>query len=104
MSERITEPYPTILATENAAERGLYGVWRGITYDTSPGSPFDCGVNDSRWRSPNSPMMGKVGERIYADAMTLAEREAYWAGYAWNDMYGETDSDVYDYGEDDDGY
>ena len=66
--------------------------FNGKRYETWHGSPFDRGSADSWYSRPENPHWypegSYKGQRISEDDMTLAEVEAYWAGYAHNEQFG----------------
>jgi hypothetical protein len=62
-------------------------------YDTSHGSPFDRGSADSYYGRPRAahwwPEGTGVGKEVTAKDMTPEQREAYYAGYDWNEGTGD---------------
>jgi hypothetical protein len=66
--------------------------FRGETYTTWHGSPFDRGSADSWYGRPMSPHWypegSYKGTRVEAQDMTLAEVRAYYAGYEQNEEQG----------------
>ena len=67
-------------------------VYLGVEYDRSHGSPFDRGSADSWYSRPRAahwyPMGTYKGEAVTAKDMTPEEREAYYAGYDYNEESG----------------
>lgn len=61
-------------------------------YETTHGSPFDRGSADSYYHRPRNPHKGgsggKLGWTPITD-LTPEEKEAYHAGYDWNEEYGD---------------
>lgn len=70
-----------------------YGVYEGKTYDDRHGGPFDRGAADSYYGRPKVPhyYVGGTGtsDMKSAEDMTTEEIQAYWAGYAWNEQFGD---------------
>ncbi len=66
--------------------------YKGRTYTTWHGSPFDRGSADSwygRGRDPHWwPQGSYKGQRVEASEMSAAELEAYHAGYDENEEFG----------------
>jgi hypothetical protein len=66
--------------------------FRGETYTTWHGSPFDRGSADSWYGRPMNPHWypegSYKGTRVEAQDMTLAEVRAYYAGYEQNEEQG----------------
>ncbi len=62
-------------------------------YDQRHGGPFDRGSADSYYRRGAKPHYypGDTGrgEPITEERMTKEEIEAYYAGYDWNERYGD---------------
>ena len=67
--------------------------YRGEFFSRAHGSPFDRGSADSYYHRSQVPHKGGVGgnsgPRIEAQDLTLAEMRAYYAGYEYNEQYGE---------------
>jgi hypothetical protein len=67
--------------------------YRGEVFSRAHGSPFDRGSADSYYHRAQVPHKGGVGgdsgPRIAAQDLTLAEMRAYYAGYEYNEQYGE---------------
>ncbi len=72
--------------------------FRGKTYDTSHGSPFDRGSADSYYHRGRDPHLWPSGTghgvRVEEESMRPDEIEAYHAGYDYNEQFG----DKKDYG------
>ena len=73
-----------------------YGTYKDKEYDTRHGGPFDRGAADSYYNRPIHPHY-YVGDTSFSDMvesmhMSAEETEAYLAGYAWNDEFGDTKS------------
>ena len=66
--------------------------FNGKTYKTWHGSPFDRGSADSYYGRPECPHWYPEGTykgiRVDEEDMTLEQIEAYWAGYAQNEQFG----------------
>jgi hypothetical protein len=66
--------------------------FRGVEYTTWHGSPFDRGSADSYYHRGAKPHWWPEGtgrgECITEERMSLAEIEAYFAGYDHNERYG----------------
>jgi hypothetical protein len=64
-----------------------------LNYDTSHGSAFDRGSADSHYGRPARPHMYMgatyTSDEIGASEMTPAEIQAYYAGYQWNEQFGD---------------
>jgi hypothetical protein len=69
----------------------MYGVYNGKTYESDHGSFFDRGAadfNNHRSRIPHrGGVGGDSGPRI--EALTADEVEAYYAGYDYNEHFGD---------------
>jgi hypothetical protein len=65
-------------------------------YDTRHGGPFDRGSADSYYNRPYEPHYYLGGtatsDRVEFDKMTDAQKEAYNAGYQWNEQFGDKKS------------
>jgi hypothetical protein len=63
-------------------------------FSTDHGSPFDRGTADSYYGRPKDPHKGGVGggtgKRI--DTLTRQELWQYYAGYDYNEQFGDTKS------------
>jgi hypothetical protein len=68
-----------------------YGYGKEKKYDTSHGSYYDRGSADSYYGRAKDPHRGGVGGNSgpRLPAFTDEDREAYMAGYAWNERYGD---------------
>jgi hypothetical protein len=66
--------------------------YKGQTYDSRHGGPFDRGSADSWYSRPFRPHYFEGGtyetERIEAEHMTPEQIVAYTAGYEYNEMHG----------------
>jgi hypothetical protein len=66
--------------------------FQGVEYTTWHGSPFDRGSADSYYHRGAKPHWWPEGtgrgECITEERMSLAEIEAYFAGYDHNERYG----------------
>lgn len=66
--------------------------FKGVTYPSWHGSPFDRGSADSwysRGQRPHYWPEGTYkGKRVDAEEMTLAEMREYYAGYEYNEELG----------------
>lgn len=66
--------------------------YKGRTYTTWHGSPFDRGSADSWYSRPRDPHWypegSYKGPRVEAAEMTVDELEAYHAGYDQNEEFG----------------
>ena len=61
-------------------------------FDTTHGSPWDRGSADSYYGRPRNPHWGGVGGlrgRQRVTDLTESEIRAYYAGYDYNELYGE---------------
>ena len=62
-------------------------------YDKRHGGPFDRGSADSYYSRPYDPhyYLGgtSTSDRVEFDKMTDEQKEAYNAGYQWNEQYGD---------------
>ncbi len=67
--------------------------FRGEEFEQFHGSPFDRGSADSYYGRPQEPHWYPEGtykgQRIGAEDMTLAEMRAYFAGYEYNEQFGD---------------
>jgi hypothetical protein len=67
--------------------------YRGEFFSRAHGSPFDRGSADSYYHRAQSPHKFPNGTghppRVEAQDMTLAEMRAYYAGYEYNEQYGD---------------
>jgi hypothetical protein len=74
----------------DALDEGYTVEFRGVTYITKHGGPFDRGTADSWYSRPAVPHKGGVGgdsgERT--TDLTDTERSAYYAGYEYNELHG----------------
>ena len=63
----------------------------GKTYQVKHGDPFDRGSADSYYNRPAHPHRGGVGgnsgDRV--DTLTEQERAEYFAGYQYNEEFGD---------------
>ena len=70
-----------------------YGFYNGIQYDDRHGGPFDRGAADSYYGRPSEPhyYVGGTGtsDKKGSSDMTIEEIQAYWAGYHWNEQFGD---------------
>lgn len=70
--------------------------YRGQVFDRSHGSPFDRGSADSYYHRGAKPHWYPEGtghgEAITEERMSAAEIEAYYAGYDYNEMFGDKKS------------
>jgi hypothetical protein len=68
-----------------------YGVFEGKKYDERHGGPFDRGSADSYYNRAHQPhyYKGDTGMSERVEFLTAEELEAYNAGYAWNEQYGD---------------
>ncbi len=70
-----------------------YGLYNGIQYDDRHGGPFDRGAADSYYGRPSEPhyYVGCTGtsDRKDSSDMTIEEIQAYWAGFEWNEKFGD---------------
>jgi hypothetical protein len=70
-----------------------YGFYNGKQYDDRHGGPFDRGAADSYYGRPSEPhyYVGATGtsERKDSSDMTIEEIQAYWAGYQYNEQFGD---------------
>lgn len=58
----------------------------GVSYDRTPGSPFDSGSADSYYGSAWSPSKGIGSERVdRISQLTDTDIAEYTAGYTWNE-------------------
>ena len=68
-------------------------LYNGVPYDASHGSPFDRGSADSYYGRVQSPHKYPNGTgnapRVDGQDLTLAEKEAYYAGYEHNEQVGD---------------
>lgn len=66
--------------------------WNGKQYDQYHGSAFDRGSADSYYHRPRNPHKGGSGGPMGWESvsdLTPEEIEAYYAGYDWNENYGD---------------
>jgi hypothetical protein len=65
--------------------------YKGNVYEQEHGNAFDRGSADSYYGRPRNPHRGGVGGNSgpRVDVLTTAEREAYNAGYDYNEEYGD---------------
>jgi len=67
--------------------------FRGEKFDTSHGTPFDRGSADSYYRRAENPHYypegSYVGKRIESKDMSMYELRAYFAGYEYNEKFGD---------------
>jgi hypothetical protein len=67
--------------------------YRGEEFEQFHGSPFDRGSADSYYGRPQDPHWWPEGtykgQRVEAEDMTLAQMRAYFAGYAYNEEFGD---------------
>ena len=65
--------------------------FNGVVYETYHGAPFDRGSADSYYHRGRVPHKGGVGgdsgPRI--TELTVQERDAYLAGYEYNEQFGD---------------
>lgn len=75
-----------------------YGSFNGKIYDSEHGSFFDRGAADSYYDRVRRPHRGGVGGNSGPEilAVTAEEKEAYNAGYDWNEKYGDKKDWGYD--------
>jgi hypothetical protein len=70
--------------------------YRGQTFDRTHGSPFDRGSSDSYYHRPQNPHWYPEGtyngDRVESSDMSLAEMRAYFAGYEYNEQFGDKKS------------
>ena len=63
------------------------------SYDTRHGGPFDRGSADSYYHRPRKPhyFLGDTynSPEVTEDEMNQFEKEAYLAGYEWNEKFGD---------------
>jgi len=64
--------------------------YQGVTYDSRHGGAFDRGSADSWYSRPINPHYYPQGsyESEPVTELTLEERQAYMAGYAYNEQFG----------------
>jgi len=67
--------------------------FRGEKFDTSHGTPFDRGSADSYYRRAENPHYypegSYVGKRVESKDMSMYELRAYFAGYEYNEKFGD---------------
>ena len=67
--------------------------FNGVTYNSRHGGPFDRGSADSyygRAKRPHYFVKDTYGSpEVEEDQMTIAEINAYRAGYEWNEQFGD---------------
>jgi hypothetical protein len=67
--------------------------FRGEDFEQFHGSPFDRGSADSYYGRPQDPHWypegSYKGTRVEAQDMTLAQMRAYYAGYEYNEQFGD---------------
>lgn len=67
--------------------------FEGVKYDSRHGGPFDRGSADSYYHRGENPhyYVGDTGfsDRVEKEDMTLLEMAAYYAGYRYNEEYGD---------------
>lgn len=67
--------------------------YRGEVFSRAHGSPFDRGSADSYYGRPQDPHWYPEGTgrgtRILSQDMSLAEMRAYFAGYEYNEQFGD---------------
>lgn len=65
----------------------------GVKYDCSHGSPFDRGSADNYYHRSEDPHHWPEGtghgKRVESADMSMAELRAYFAGYRYNEKYGD---------------
>ena len=70
--------------------------YRGEEFEQFHGSPFDRGSADSYYGRAQDPHWWPEGtykgKRVEAENMTLKEMRAYYAGYAYNEEFGDKKS------------
>ena len=68
--------------------------YRGEVFERTHGSPFDRGAADSYYHRPEDPHYYPEGtyrgDRVEPKDMSMAELRAYFAGYEYNEKFGET--------------
>ena len=66
--------------------------YRDQVFDRTHGSPFDRGSADSWYSRPQNPHWYPAGtgngERVELKDMSIAQRQAYFMGYAHNEEAG----------------
>ena len=67
--------------------------YRGEVFEKSHGSPFDRGSADSYYHRPEDPHYYPEGtyngDRVESKDMSMAELRAYFAGYEYNEKFGD---------------
>lgn len=65
-------------------------LYKGVLYDNRHGGPFDRGSADSWYDRPSNPhyFVGGSYDTEAITELTDEERDAYLAGYAWNEEFG----------------
>ena len=68
-----------------------YGQFNGKDYDSRHGGCFDRGSADSYYGRPINPhyYVGDTGSSEKVTELTPSEKEAYLAGYDYNEQYGD---------------
>jgi hypothetical protein len=64
--------------------------YKGRSFRSTHGSPFDRGAADSYYGRRRDPHYGGVGGNSgpRVEELTAEELEAYHAGYEWNEQFG----------------
>ena len=67
--------------------------FRGEEFDQFHGSPFDRGSADSYYHRAQDPHWYPEGtykgQRVESSEMSMAELRAYFAGYEYNEQFGD---------------
>jgi hypothetical protein len=65
-------------------------LYKGVLYDNRHGGPFDRGSADSWYDRPRKPhyYVGGSYDTEAITELTDEERDAYLAGYDWNEEFG----------------
>jgi hypothetical protein len=67
--------------------------FRGEEFDQRHGSPFDRGSADSYYHRAQDPHWYPEGtykgQRVESSEMSMAELRAYFAGYEYNEQFGD---------------
>jgi hypothetical protein len=70
--------------------------FRGEQFERAHGSPFDRGSADSYYGRPEDPHWYPEGSyrgtRIESEQMSMPELRAYYAGYEYNEQFGDKKS------------
>lgn len=70
-----------------------YDVEGKVKYDTRHGGPYDRGSADSFYSRGSRPHYYVGGtatsDEIRGEEMSLLEMKAYFAGYEWNEKFGD---------------